>query len=70
MEWGLLSRMKGYYKQVTAMLTQHGFFLSRQGKGSHEMWSKGSISVTVSTTLASRFTANAIMKQAGIVFHF
>jgi predicted RNA binding protein YcfA (HicA-like mRNA interferase family) len=62
--------MKGYYVPVTAMLKQHGFFLSRQAKGSHEMWSKGSISVTVSTTCASRFTANAIMKQAGIPHRF
>ena len=62
--------MKGYYKQIAAMLKQHGFFLSRQAKGSHEMWSKGSVSVTVSTTCASRITANAIMKQAGIDHKF
>lgn len=62
--------MKGYYNPVIAMLKQHGFFLSRQAKGSHEMWSKGNLSVTVSTTCASRFTANAIMKQARIDYRF
>jgi len=62
--------MKGYYHPVTAMLKQHGFFLSRQAKGSHEMWTKGKVSVTVSTTCASKFTANAIMKQADIDHRF
>lgn len=62
--------MKGYYQAVIAMLKQHGFFLSRQGKGSHEMWSNGQVSVTVSTNCDSKFTANAIMKQAGIVHKF
>jgi predicted RNA binding protein YcfA (HicA-like mRNA interferase family) len=62
--------MKGYYQAVIAMLRQHGFFLSRQGKGSHEMWSKGSISVTVSKNCDSKYTANAIMKQAKINHHF
>ena len=52
------------------MLKMHGFFLSRQGKGSHEMWSKGSVSVTVSKTCKSKFTSNAIMKQAGIAHKF
>lgn len=62
--------MKGFYNQVTAMLKQHGFFLSRQAKGSHEMWSDGRIQVTVSVTCQSRHTANAIMKQAGLAHRF
>jgi predicted RNA binding protein YcfA (HicA-like mRNA interferase family) len=62
--------MNGFYPQVIAMLKKHGFFLSRQGKGSHQMWSNGSVSVTVSTTCQSKFTANAIMKQAGIAHKF
>ena len=62
--------MKGFYAQVKAMLEQHGFFLSRQGKGAHELWSKGHISVTVSKNCDSRHTANAIMKQAGIDHKF
>ena len=62
--------MKGYYASVVAMLKQHGFFLSRQAKGSHEMWSNGARSVTVAKTCKSRITANEIMKQAGIAHRF
>ena len=62
--------MKGYYDAVIAMLKQHGFFLSRQGSTAHQMWTKGDISVTVSSNCYSRHTANGIMKQAGIKHHF
>ena len=61
--------MNGFYEEVKAVLKQHGFFLVRQ-KGSHQRWSNGRVSVTVSTTCASRHTANAIMKQAGIEHRF
>ncbi|MET3512729.1 putative RNA binding protein YcfA (HicA-like mRNA interferase family) [Pseudacidovorax sp. 1753] len=61
--------MNGYYVQVTAVLKKHGFSFSRQ-KGSHQTWTNGRRSVTVSTTCDSRYTANAIMKQAGINHHF
>ena len=61
--------MNGYYSQVVAVLKQHGFFCLRQ-KGSHQTWGKGGICVTVSTNCASRFTANAIMKDAGINHRF
>lgn len=61
--------MKGYYKQVVAILEQNKFLCLRQ-KGSHQTWGKGSINVTVSTNCYSRHTANEIMKQAGIKHHF
>ncbi|WP_349816796.1 type II toxin-antitoxin system HicA family toxin [Acidovorax sp. SUPP2522] len=61
--------MNGYYNQVAAVLKQYGFFVSRQ-KGSHQTWTNGAIAVTVSTNCASRFTANAIMKQAGLSERF
>jgi predicted RNA binding protein YcfA (HicA-like mRNA interferase family) len=61
--------MNGFYNQVAAVLKQHGFFCLRQ-KGSHQIWGNGSVSVTVSTNCASRVTANAIMKQAGIAHKF
>ena len=57
--------MNGFYDKVKAVLLQHGFFLDRQ-KGSHQTWKRGGVSVTVSTNCASRHTANAIMKAAGI----
>lgn len=62
--------MNGYYKLVIAMLKQHGFFLARQPGTSHQTWSNGKVSVTVSTNCASRHTANRIMKDAGIKHHF
>jgi predicted RNA binding protein YcfA (HicA-like mRNA interferase family) len=57
--------MNGYYAQVIAVLKRHGYYMSRQ-KGSHQTWTNGKRPVTVSTNCDSRFTANAIMKQAGI----
>jgi len=61
--------MNGLYDEVKAVLKQHGFFLVRQS-GSHQRWTNGRVSVTVSTNCASRHTANAIMKQAGIHHRF
>ena len=61
--------MNGFYNQVVTVLKQHGFFCLRQ-KGSHQTWGNGAVCVTVSTSCASRVTANAIMKQAGIAHKF
>lgn len=58
--------MNGYYDRVTLLLRQAGFSLIRQGKGSHQIWGKGRIVVTVSTNCKSRHTANNILKQAGL----
>ncbi|MBK7000976.1 MAG: type II toxin-antitoxin system HicA family toxin [Rhodoferax sp.] len=58
----------GYYPALRALLLAHGCYLVRQGKGSHEMWYSpiSGNSVTVSVTVTSRNTANAILKDAGI----
>lgn len=61
--------MNGYYDSVTAVLKKHGFSCVRQ-KGSHQTWTNGKLSVTVSTNCASRHTANHIMKEAGIDHRF
>ena len=58
--------MNGYYELVVKLLKQHGFSLLRQTGGSHQVWSNGKHSVTVSTNCYSRHTANAIMRQAGV----
>jgi predicted RNA binding protein YcfA (HicA-like mRNA interferase family) len=58
--------MKGYYAQVTKLLRDNSFTLLRAGKGSHEIWSNGSIHLTVPFGCKSRHTANAILKDAGI----
>ena len=58
--------MNGYYKQLIQVLKTHGFSHFRAGKGSHEIWSKGAVAVSVPSNCASRHTANAILKDAGI----
>ena len=61
--------MNGFYERVKAVLLEHRFFCDRQ-KGSHQNWTNGTVSVTVSTNCYSRYTANAIMKRAGIDHRF
>jgi predicted RNA binding protein YcfA (HicA-like mRNA interferase family) len=58
--------MKGYYRQVIDILKMNGFAFLRMGKGSHEMWAKGSLAVSVPSNCASRHTANGVLKDAGI----
>lgn len=58
--------MNGYYRQVTKLLKQHGFSFERPAKGSHQVWGNGRRAVTVPFNCKSRFTANAILKEAGI----
>lgn len=62
--------MNGYYEAVIAVLQQHGFSFLKAGKGSHQWWGNGRIKVQVPVHCQSRFTANAIMKQAGIKHRF
>lgn len=62
--------MNGYYELVVKQLKAHGYSLLRQTGGSHQIWTNGSRSVTVSTNCYSRHTANAILRQAGIARHF
>jgi predicted RNA binding protein YcfA (HicA-like mRNA interferase family) len=59
--------MSDLYRQVTAVLKQHGYSLYRQAKGSHEYWCKdGKDCVSVPANLKSRHTANSILKAARI----
>lgn len=62
--------MNGYFAQVIALLRQRGFEQVRGGKGSHEKWRKGSVTVLVPFNCYSRHTANAVMKAAGIEHRF
>jgi hypothetical protein len=58
----------GFYSQLSDILLENGCRFVRQGKGNHEIWlspiTQKNISVPV--TVVSRFTANAILRQAGI----
>lgn len=58
--------MNGYYKQVIEVLKANQFKLLRNGKGSHEIWCKENLRVTVPFNCPSRHTANAVFKEAGI----
>ena len=62
--------MNGYYELVIKHLRANGFVLLRQTGGSHQIWSDGKRSVTVSTNCYSRHTANAVMRQAGVHHRF
>jgi predicted RNA binding protein YcfA (HicA-like mRNA interferase family) len=62
--------MNGYYKLVIEQLKQHGFSYIKNGKGSHEIWGKGSFYMTVPFNCDSRHTANGIMKACSINHKF
>lgn len=64
--------MAEYEKKVRQKLTENSCIFVRHGKGDHDIWFSPitNINFTVDGKIKSRFTANAIMKQAGIDFHF
>lgn len=57
----------GYYDQIIKLLKRNGFKYIKNCKGSHELWRHpdGRIAHVPFTTKA-RFTARAILRQAGI----
>lgn len=57
--------MNSYYPVIKAELERLGFSFTRSAKGSHQIWSKGKINITVPFSLTSRHTANGILKTAG-----
>jgi predicted RNA binding protein YcfA (HicA-like mRNA interferase family) len=59
--------MADYYRDVIRLLREAGL-LKRQGRGDHEIWwnPQSGIRVTVDRKLKSRFTANAILKEANL----
>ena len=59
---------KGYYRDLVKILKKHGCYLSRQGKGSHEMWYSPIVnkSVSVPVTSKSKNMANKVLKDCGI----
>lgn len=60
--------MADYYRDVIQLLRAAGFEFKRQGRGDHEIWwhPRTGVRVVVDRTLRSRFTANGILKQAGL----
>ena len=64
--------MADYEKKVRELLSQYGCSFVRHGKGDHDIWysPKTGKNFPVDGTIKSRFTANGIMKQAGIDYKF
>jgi hypothetical protein len=60
--------MNNFSDSVKEMLTKHGCYFKRHGKGDHDIWYSpiSKISFPVDTSIKSRHTANGIMKQAGL----
>ena len=58
----------GYYKDVRQLLEAAGYVLVGNAKGSHEKWQHPETGKTliVPRNLASRHTANGILKDAGV----
>ena len=57
-----------YGRDLKRLLTDHGCHFVRHGKGDHEIWfsSITQLTFTVDASTRKRFTANAILKQAGV----
>ena len=64
--------MAEYEKKVRDILSNNGCYMLRHGKGDHDIWinPNNDKQTTVATKIKSRYTANSIMKQLGIKYHF
>ena len=64
--------MAEYEKKVRKILREHGCNLMRHGKGDHDIWHSPitNLPITVDGEIKSRHVANAILKRAGIDYHF
>lgn len=64
--------MSDYSKQLKRRLRKAGCRFYRQGKGDHEIWISPitNIKFVVDSSIKSRHTANAVLKQAGLPKEF
>lgn len=64
--------MATFEGEVRRILLDHGCTFVRPGKGDHEIWFSPITNrrFVVDGRIKSRHTANAIMKQAGVAYHF
>ena len=64
--------MAEYEKKVRNVLSEHGCYFIRRGKGDHDIWYSphSNQSFPVDSVIKSRHVANAIMKQAKVEHHF
>ena len=64
--------MAEYEKKVRLILKSNGCYFVRHGKGDHDIWENpaNGKSAAVDSVIKSRHTANAILKELGINYHF
>ena len=64
--------MADYSKTVREILKRNGCNFIRRGKGDHDIWHSPitNVNFPVDSTIKSRHTANAIMKQSGVKYKF
>jgi uncharacterized membrane protein YgaE (UPF0421/DUF939 family) len=64
--------MAEYENKVREILREYGCYFVRRGKGDHDIWYSPITNriVTVDGKIKIRHVANAVMKQAGIDYHF
>jgi len=60
--------VSSYGRRLKQLLTRHGCTFVRHGKGDHEIWHspKTDRNFTVDAGTRKKFTAKAVLKQAGI----
>ena len=60
--------VSSYGRELKRILLDHGCRFVRQGKGDHEIWFSPITNRTLAVDAGTRkrFTANAVLKQAGI----
>ncbi len=58
--------MAGYERRILKLLKRNGFSVKRNPRGSHVIWGKDNINVSVPAKIKKRHTANEILKKAGI----
>nr|WP_294170762.1 type II toxin-antitoxin system HicA family toxin [uncultured Sphingomonas sp.] len=64
--------VQGYSKLLKSVLSERGWSRLRSGKGDHEIWAHPDCPkpIVVDNRIMSRHTANAVLKQAGILLKF
>lgn len=64
--------MAEYEKKVREVLKENKCFFVRHGKGDHDIWENPANKkrFAVDHVIKSRHTANGILKEAGIRYHF
>ena len=64
--------MAEYEKKIREILLQNSCYFKRHGKGDHDIWYSPITQryITVDGKIKSRHTANEILKQSGINYHF